>query len=167
MHGEGALGDGGLAVVSLAQHLETQEGHLGAGDVELDHLFAPSRVQPVVLCSTKRYKVQDTRFKIFPFKGKSQPRFRQEFKQKRGGVLARKKSIQNNVVHRDLKPENILVDLADELRPKIKIADFGLSTVLTEENSRCSSACGSDYFMAPEVWNGPQKEYQVSSELNG
>ncbi|CAG5106387.1 Oidioi.mRNA.OKI2018_I69.chr1.g2819.t1.cds [Oikopleura dioica] len=66
----------------------------------------------------------------------------------------------NTVVHRDLKPENILVDLADELRPKIKIADFGLSTVITEENSRCSSACGSDYFMAPEVWNGPQKEYQ-------
>jgi len=66
---------------------------------------------------------------------------------------------QHDVVHRDLKPDNILVQI-DESRkfsqPTIKIADFGLSRVLSASSSRCSSACGSDFFMAPEVWQGPR-----------
>lgn len=59
----------------------------------------------------------------------------------------------HDVVHRDLKPDNILVQIKKEM-PIIKIADFGLSRVLST-GSRCSSACGSDFFMAPEVWHGP------------
>ena len=64
-------------------------------------------------------------------------------------------------MHRDLKPENVLVSLLEDNSPIVKIADFGLSRVLTSTGSRCSSACGSDFFMAPEVWHGPQKGYQV------
>lgn len=67
---------------------------------------------------------------------------------------------QHDVVHRDLKPENVLVSLLEDNSPIVKIADFGLSRVLTSTGSRCSSACGSDFFMAPEVWHGPQKGYQ-------
>jgi len=67
---------------------------------------------------------------------------------------------EHDVVHRDLKPENVLVDIENEKSPMVKIADFGLSRVLSSTGSRCSSACGSDFFMAPEVWHGPQKGYQ-------
>nr|XP_039257058.1 mitogen-activated protein kinase 17-like [Styela clava] len=80
----------------------------------------------------------------------------------------------SNVVHRDLKPENILVRKGKGRDPILKIADFGLSKVCNhpikddpdkivdedEENDinvdTCwlSSACGSDFFMAPEVFEG-------------
>ena len=72
-------------------------------------------------------------------------------------------NFQHDVVHRDLKPDNILVQIKKD-KPIIKIADFGLSRVLST-GSRCSSACGSDFFMAPEVWHGPTsvRGYQVSS----
>jgi len=66
---------------------------------------------------------------------------------------------QHDVVHRDLKPDNILVQVDPHRKstaPMIKIADFGLSRVLSASSSRCSSACGSDFFMAPEVWQGPR-----------
>jgi len=68
----------------------------------------------------------------------------------------------HNVVHRDLKPDNILVKTRIRGGPLIKIADFGLSRVLSG-GSRCNSACGSDFFMAPEVWQGPTtvRGYQV------
>ena len=70
------------------------------------------------------------------------------------------------MVHRDLKPDNILVQVDPHRKssaPMIKIADFGLSRVLSASSSRCSSACGSDFFMAPEVWQGPRlvRGYQV------
>ncbi|XP_060722835.1 serine/threonine-protein kinase pdik1l-B-like [Tachysurus vachellii] len=63
------------------------------------------------------------------------------------------------IVHRDLKPANVLVCVT-KTGPVIKIADFGLSKMVegpTEgERSRLalSSTCGSDFYMAPEVWAG-------------
>lgn len=86
----------------------------------------------------------------------------------------------NNIVHRDLKPDNILISQKSGTAV-IKVADFGLSKVcaglnkngkdvsafdeavrgsnqnrnITHLNSFwLSSACGSDFFMAPEVWEG-------------
>ncbi|XP_062406657.1 serine/threonine-protein kinase pdik1l-B-like [Sardina pilchardus] len=63
------------------------------------------------------------------------------------------------IVHRDLKPDNVLVQLTKK-GPVIKVADFGLSK-MTERLSEgdqtrpaFSSTCGSDFYMAPEVWAG-------------
>nr|AAI52612.1 Zgc:101750 [Danio rerio] len=82
---------------------------------------------------------------------------------------------QNNIVHRDLKPDNILISESSGA-PVLKVADFGLSKVCAglsagvrdaeeglDKNRNgvvninkfwLSSACGSDFYMAPEVWGG-------------
>ncbi|XP_014348217.1 serine/threonine-protein kinase PDIK1L-like [Latimeria chalumnae] len=63
----------------------------------------------------------------------------------------------NQIVHRDLKPDNILISHTSE-GPILKVADFGLSKVCQSKvnvnQHRFSSACGSDFYMAPEVWEG-------------
>ncbi|KAK1803510.1 hypothetical protein P4O66_020939, partial [Electrophorus voltai] len=77
----------------------------------------------------------------------------------------------NSIVHRDLKPDNILISQKAGA-PVAKVADFGLSKVCAvlgceEQGSQApaertvnvnrywlSSACGSDFYMAPEVWEG-------------
>ncbi|XP_077368039.1 serine/threonine-protein kinase 35 [Festucalex cinctus] len=85
----------------------------------------------------------------------------------------------NNIVHRDLKPDNILITQKSGA-PVLKVADFGLSKVCAGVNAKngeespaeggggsgnrnsivnlnklwLSSACGSDFYMAPEVWEG-------------
>ncbi|XP_071999946.1 serine/threonine-protein kinase PDIK1L-like isoform X1 [Engystomops pustulosus] len=63
----------------------------------------------------------------------------------------------NQIVHRDLKPENVLVSQG-ESGPELKVADFGLSKVcqgnVNVNQHRFSSACGSDFYMAPEVFEG-------------
>ncbi|XP_051270978.1 serine/threonine-protein kinase 35 [Dicentrarchus labrax] len=79
---------------------------------------------------------------------------------------------ENNIVHRDLKPDNILISEKSGA-PVLKVADFGLSKVCAglgnasegkvgEDKNKninvnkfwLSSACGSDFYMAPEVWEG-------------
>ncbi|XP_077582428.1 serine/threonine-protein kinase PDIK1L-like isoform X2 [Stigmatopora nigra] len=79
---------------------------------------------------------------------------------------------ENKIVHRDLKPDNILISERSGT-PVLKVADFGLSKVCAGlgtviEGKECedkskninvnkfwlSSACGSDFYMAPEVWEG-------------
>ncbi|KAI1933307.1 Protein kinase [Ophidiomyces ophidiicola] len=55
----------------------------------------------------------------------------------------------HKIVHRDLKPENLLID-----RDKnVKIADFGLSNIMTDGNFLRTS-CGSPNYAAPEVISG-------------
>ncbi|KAM6905879.1 serine/threonine-protein kinase pdik1l-B [Lycodopsis pacificus] len=63
------------------------------------------------------------------------------------------------ITHRDLKPDNVLVCISQR-GPVVKVADFGLSKMsegpvdgeLTRQHF--SSTCGSDFYMAPEVWGG-------------
>jgi calcium/calmodulin-dependent protein kinase I len=55
---------------------------------------------------------------------------------------------QNNIVHRDLKPENILLQKGDD--SEVKISDFGLSKIVGE-SSLMETACGTPYYVAPEV----------------
>uniref|UniRef100_A0A3Q3K166 non-specific serine/threonine protein kinase n=1 Tax=Monopterus albus TaxID=43700 RepID=A0A3Q3K166_MONAL len=76
------------------------------------------------------------------------------------------------VLSRDLKPDNILISEKSGA-PVLKVADFGLSKVCAGLSNASegkegedkiknvnvnkfwlSSACGSDFFMAPEVWEG-------------
>ncbi|CAF88341.1 unnamed protein product, partial [Tetraodon nigroviridis] len=83
----------------------------------------------------------------------------------------------NSIVHRDLKPDNILITQKSGA-PVVKVADFGLSKVCAglsrnreevpaseqgddQKNTVnlnsfwLSSACGSDFYMAPEGVGGP------------
>ena len=55
----------------------------------------------------------------------------------------------HNVVHRDLKPENLLLDQ----RLNVKIADFGLSNMMTD-GEFLRTSCGSPNYAAPEVISG-------------
>ncbi|KAF4550516.1 Sucrose non-fermenting protein kinase-like protein [Elsinoe fawcettii] len=55
----------------------------------------------------------------------------------------------HKIVHRDLKPENLLLD--DQ--QNVKIADFGLSNIMTDGNF-LKTSCGSPNYAAPEVISG-------------
>jgi len=63
------------------------------------------------------------------------------------------------IVHRDIKPENVLLenDTEDSI---IKIADFGLSRVYTEQ-SIMSTACGTAGYIAPEILKSEPYEFEV------
>jgi len=56
------------------------------------------------------------------------------------------------IAHRDLKPENILYTTPDT-EAIIKISDFGLAKVVSNENFFIT-ACGTPSYMAPEVLTG-------------
>jgi len=74
----------------------------------------------------------------------------------------------NQIIHRDLKPDNILISRGCAAagcpeEPTLKVADFGLSKVCSSLPgphaagvNKCflSTACGTDFYMAPEVWEG-------------
>ncbi|KPI35756.1 Carbon catabolite-derepressing protein kinase [Cyphellophora attinorum] len=55
----------------------------------------------------------------------------------------------HKIVHRDLKPENLLLDK----HMNVKIADFGLSNIMTDGNF-LKTSCGSPNYAAPEVIGG-------------
>ncbi|XP_072911543.1 serine/threonine-protein kinase PDIK1L-like isoform X1 [Hemitrygon akajei] len=63
----------------------------------------------------------------------------------------------NDIVHRDLKPDNVLVS-CHSTGPVLKVADFGLSKKCQSKGSmsrwQVSAACGTDFYMAPELWEG-------------
>ncbi|KAI5287186.1 Protein kinase [Ascosphaera acerosa] len=55
----------------------------------------------------------------------------------------------HKIVHRDLKPENVLIDRYKN----VKIADFGLSNIMSDGNF-LKTSCGSPNYAAPEVISG-------------
>ncbi|TPX66701.1 hypothetical protein SpCBS45565_g04295 [Spizellomyces sp. 'palustris'] len=57
-----------------------------------------------------------------------------------------------NVVHRDLKPENLLMS-SNSPTAEIKLADFGLSTFITQDNM-LKTTCGTLTYVAPEILAG-------------
>ena len=76
-----------------------------------------------------------------------------------------------NIVHRDLKPENVMVT-----RDMIKIADFGLATMLERVNfsqyspstqgasmqEYMATVCGTKLYMAPEIF---QERYTKKADI--
>jgi serine/threonine protein kinase len=52
-----------------------------------------------------------------------------------------------NLIYRDLKPENILIAKDGH----IKLADFGLSKLLTEPSEKTYTICGTPEYLAPEI----------------
>eukprot|EP00249_Psilotum_nudum_P017689 c26442_g2_i1 orf=619-1686(-) len=53
---------------------------------------------------------------------------------------------QNKIVHRDIKPSNLLLNC----KRQVKIADFGVSTVLANTLAACNSFVGTCAYMSPE-----------------
>lgn len=70
-------------------------------------------------------------------------------------VLALEALHDKNVIYREyitkqlsLKPENVLIDK----RGYVKLTDFGLSKILTKDES-AMSVCGTPEYLAPEIIN--------------
>lgn len=66
-------------------------------------------------------------------------------------LLAIQHCHENGVVHRDLKPDNFLF-ASTEGRTHLKIADFGLSTIIDTPDQIITDPVGSAFFIAPEVF---------------
>ena len=63
------------------------------------------------------------------------------------------------IIHRDLKPSNILIG-QDEL---IRVADFGISKLMTLEEQSSTMGAGTQKFMAPELLN--EEEYNEKVDV--
>ena len=58
----------------------------------------------------------------------------------------------NNITHRDIKPDNILVC---SMQPMfVKLSDFGLSKVVTNDDTFMRTFCGTLLYCAPEIYPG-------------
>ena len=78
------------------------------------------------------------------------------------------------VVHRDLKPANILVATEDDIRPGLKITDFGIAHALDAHTRSAKAAmrstesvAGSPHYMAPEQFHGRWREHGPWTDLYG
>ena len=56
----------------------------------------------------------------------------------------------HGIIHRDIKPENLLLADADKSIGSLKIADFGLSRILSDDDF-ADTICGSPGYVAPEI----------------
>ena len=66
----------------------------------------------------------------------------------------------NNIVHRDMKHMNIFFS-NDSMNPRVKIADFGLASRLSDNHPFVTKRLGTVGFMAPEVALEQPSEYKA------
>ena len=64
------------------------------------------------------------------------------------------------IVHQDLKLENIMVKKCNNNNINIKIIDFGLSIIMSN-NDFTSGTIGTPNYMAPEIINGDEYNYKI------
>jgi len=64
-----------------------------------------------------------------------------------------------NIAHRDLKPENLLLK-GDGTDTDVMLSDFGLSKIIGVE-SMMETACGTPYYVAPEVLSATGYDKEV------
>jgi eukaryotic-like serine/threonine-protein kinase len=71
------------------------------------------------------------------------------------------------VLHRDLKPANLLVSTEDDVRPGIKLSDFGIAHALEQEGDKRYESIpgGTPLFMAPEQFVGEWRDYGPWTDL--
>lgn len=68
----------------------------------------------------------------------------------------------HGIAHRDIKPENLLYE-TDRDDSVLKLADFGLSKLLTDKHLTMNTVCGTVGYCAPEILL--HKEYDSSIDL--
>lgn len=62
-----------------------------------------------------------------------------------------------SIVHRDIKPSNLLVTR----EMKVKIADFGVSKIITGSENSCNGFVGTCAYMSPEKFNSHGKDFDL------
>ncbi|MEW5849418.1 MAG: protein kinase [Myxococcota bacterium] len=71
------------------------------------------------------------------------------------------------VIHRDLKPQNVLVCSSTDLRPGLKVTDFGIARPmdLHTESEEDSQMTGTPHYMAPEQFRAQWRDYGPWTDL--
>jgi len=70
------------------------------------------------------------------------------------------------VIHRDLKPANVLLSGPDDIRPGIKVADFGLAHAMDHNRrGRTEAIRGTPHYMAPEQVTGEFRDHGPWTDL--
>jgi serine/threonine protein kinase/tetratricopeptide (TPR) repeat protein len=71
------------------------------------------------------------------------------------------------VIHRDLKPGNILLSAPGDVRPGLKLTDFGIAHAVEHETKPGSAeaSSGTPHFMAPEQFLGEWRNYGPWTDL--
>jgi len=72
------------------------------------------------------------------------------------------------VIHRDIKPDNILMFLQDENNMVAKLADFGVSKMISgvERTGTFSNASGTLLWMAPEALSNNSQKFRNTTMLD-
>lgn len=165
------LGEGSFGKVKLAQHVTTgQKVALKIinrktlakldmqGRVEREILYLRLLRHPHIIKLYDVIKLKDEIIMVIEYAGKElfeyivqrgkmpEGEARRFFQQI---IAAVEYCHRHKIVHRDLKPENLLLD--DKLN--VKIADFGLSNIMTDGNF-LKTLCGLPNYAAPEVISG-------------
>ncbi|MDP6934213.1 MAG: serine/threonine-protein kinase, partial [Myxococcota bacterium] len=69
------------------------------------------------------------------------------------------------VIHRDLKPHNVLLGSDQDVRPGVKLTDFGLAFAGQQEGT--DDAMGTPRYMAPEQAEGRWRDHGPWTDLYG